>query len=69
MLFATPPVELVMLFATPPVELVALPCALAVLTVYTVTITTAVNSIAVVIANDVCSGTLSCSKDSNIKIL
>jgi hypothetical protein len=69
MFFNTPPVELDMFFNTPPVELVALPCALAALTAYRVTIVIAINSIAFVIANDVCLCIKSCSKDNNIKIL
>jgi hypothetical protein len=69
MFFAVPPVALVMFFAVPPVALVALPCALAALTVYRVTVTIAVNNTAAVIANDACLCIKSCGINTDIKVL
>jgi hypothetical protein len=69
MFFAAPPVALVMFFAAPPVALVALPCALAALTVYRVTVTIAVNNTAAVITNDVCLCIKSCGINTDIKVL
>ena len=67
--FAVPPVALVIFFAVPPVALVALPCALAALTVYRVTVTIAVNNTAAVIANDACLCIKSCGINTDIKVL
>lgn len=58
-----------MFFAVPPVALVALPCALAALTVYRVTVTIAVNNTAAAIANDVCLYIKSRGIDTDIKVL
>src|SRR5437879_163243 len=67
--FAAPPVALVIFFAAPPVALVALPCALAALTVYRVTVTIAINNTAAVITNDVCLCIKSCGINTDIKVL
>jgi hypothetical protein len=67
--FAVPPVALVIFFAVPPVALVALPCALAALTVYRVTVTIAINNTAAVIANDACLCIKSCGINTDIKVL
>ena len=66
---AVPAASPVIFFAVPPVALVALPCALAALTVYRVTVTIAVNNTAAVIANDACLCIKSCGINTDIKVL